>query len=527
LGPAATSSESTAPNDPARLRRAAERLSSPAGTRLVLVGLMALAAALRFGTLGEQGFSADEAFTVHLTRISFGGMLHQLSITESTPPLHYVLVWIWGRLFGTDEIGLRSLSALCGVLTVPAAYAVATRVFSRRAGLIAAALATVSPILVWYSQEARSYALLVLLATISLYFFVSALAQPSPRLLAGWGISAALSLATHYFALFVILPEAAWLIWCTHPRRRAILACAVPGVVALALAPLAYAQRHPAGGWGAKWITPSETSLITRIARIPRELALGYAVPAGKLLAVVLGLLALYAVWRAIRGPDALVRRRTCVLLSVAAVGFAVPILAAVASPGLDLILSRFFLAAAIPVLVVLAGGFAQGRAGRMAAAVFGCVSLAMVVAVDLDQAYQRPDLRGAIRSLGPAQGSRLVIVSGEDIEAARIYLPGQTTFKKAPVERLTEVDLIAMPLPGASRPPRLAGVGPPVPGLVEVERRLSARYTVLRFRARTARLVPFRDLLPGIWPGWSFADVGRAPTIGGVLQDQRRHGAT
>src|SRR5213078_1747237 len=83
--------------------------------------------------------------------------------SESTPPLYYILAWLWTRVFGLDEAGLRSLSALAGTLTIPVAYFIAARLASVRAGIAAAALVAVNPLLWWYSQEARSYALVVLL----------------------------------------------------------------------------------------------------------------------------------------------------------------------------------------------------------------------------------------------------------------------------------------------------------------------------------------------------------------------------
>ena len=122
---------------------------------------------LRFATLDVQSFWHDEVFTVRLMHKSFFGMLAGIRRTESTPPLYYVLAWLWTRVFGTGEVGLRSLSAVFGVATVPAAFAAGRELVSRRAGIVAAALAAASPYLVWYSQEGRSYALYALLATLS------------------------------------------------------------------------------------------------------------------------------------------------------------------------------------------------------------------------------------------------------------------------------------------------------------------------------------------------------------------------
>src|SRR5688572_13338466 len=90
-------------------------------TVALLTGLIAAGAALRFATLDLQSFWVDEGATVLLLRDDFGGMLDGLTVTEKTPPLYYVLAWLWTRPFGTGEVGVRSLSALVGVLTIPAA----------------------------------------------------------------------------------------------------------------------------------------------------------------------------------------------------------------------------------------------------------------------------------------------------------------------------------------------------------------------------------------------------------------------
>ena len=116
---------------------------------------------------------------------SFDEMLHRVKTSESNPPLYYVLAWAWAKAFGTGEFGLRSLTAVFGAATVPVGYLVGRQLTGRRAGLVLAALIAVNPMLIWYSQEARSYALLVFFGALSLLFFVRALepgAGPRPRL---------------------------------------------------------------------------------------------------------------------------------------------------------------------------------------------------------------------------------------------------------------------------------------------------------------------------------------------------------
>src|SRR5206468_4258293 len=106
--------------------------------------------------------------TVWLTRMSFGHMLTTVPKTEATPHLFYVLDWLFTRPFGTSEVGMRLLSALLGTLTVAVVYVAGAVGASRRAGLAAAAFAAVNPFLVWYSQEARAYALVVFLSAVAL-----------------------------------------------------------------------------------------------------------------------------------------------------------------------------------------------------------------------------------------------------------------------------------------------------------------------------------------------------------------------
>src|SRR4051812_18601701 len=112
---------------------------------LALATITAFAALLRFVTLGDQSYWGDEGATVALIRMHFGDMLGATPASESTPPLYYVLAWMWPRALGSsDEYALRSLSALAGTATIPVLSAAACTLVTRRAALIAAALASCS-----------------------------------------------------------------------------------------------------------------------------------------------------------------------------------------------------------------------------------------------------------------------------------------------------------------------------------------------------------------------------------------------
>src|SRR4051812_16560510 len=193
-------------------------------------------------------------------------MLSQLPDTELTPPLYYVLAWPWAHVFGTDEAALRTLSALFGIATVPVAYLIGRDLGSRRAGLAAAALVAFNPLLVWYSQEARPYSLLVLLCALSMLFCFRRRVWP-------WALFSVLALLTHYFAAFVVVPEGLWLAWVCRPRARALVAGGLVAAVGVALIPLAAHERSKIGTGYIEGV-----SLRRRLIGVPEDFLTGLVV---------------------------------------------------------------------------------------------------------------------------------------------------------------------------------------------------------------------------------------------------------
>ena len=182
-------------------------------TLLALLGLTALAALARFATLDLQSFHHDEAVTAgQVLDPGLGATLDQVAGGERSPPLYYILAWGWSTIFGTGEVGLRSLSALIGTLMVPAAFFCGRALASERVGLAAALLFALNPYLVWYSQEARSYILMALFATIAIGGLARWEREGDRRSLWIWALASAGALLSHYFAVFLIVPQALWLL---------------------------------------------------------------------------------------------------------------------------------------------------------------------------------------------------------------------------------------------------------------------------------------------------------------------------
>lgn len=417
-------------------------------TTLIVTGLTVLAAVLRFTRIAHQSFWYDESFTVLLVRHSPSQMLGLLPQTELTPPLYYLLAWPWARVFGYGEAGLRSLSALAGVATIPAVYAAAAKLISRRAGLTAAAIASCSPLLVWYSQEARSYAVLILFTSLSLLAFAHARSpQPTTRRLAAWALAATLTIATHYYGVLVVAPEAVWLL-CVHRRDRRIL-LAVAAVVAVggALLPIALSQR-PQASWIAPW------RLDLRLQQIPTQFLLGTGAPARLWLELVGAAAMLLCVTMLGFRADARERRGALVAGALAVTGLALSLVLLVA--GIDELITRNVLVVLIPLIVLVSGGFAARRAGVLGlagAATICMVGIAAVIGVAVDPNLQRPDWRGLARAIGadrPAPGGRAILLQRQVfLMPEALDMPG-LRFIKPTGARVRELDVIAIRTPDA-----------------------------------------------------------------------------
>ena len=450
-----------------------------------LAALTVLAAILRFSTLHVQSYWFDEAVTVGLVKSSFGHMLSRIGGSESTPPLYYALAWVWTRVFGTDEFGLRSLSALAGTAFIPVAYAAAAELASRRVALVIASLAVVNPLLIWYSQEARSYALVLLLASISFLLFARMQRAPRVGTLVAWTVVSALAIATHYFAGFMILPEAVWLLLRWPDRRQPALATAALVAVSAALVPLLVEQRRMNL---TSFIT--EQSLIGRLLRVPKQFVVGYDAPVDTVLTVVAGCLVGVGLWLVYARLVERERRAVRVCATIAGVAIGLPLLLALV--GADYLDTRNVLMAWLPAMLIPAIGFGArhaGRTGILAAAGLAAIGLFITISIWANPRYQRDDNRGLAHAIGPVTVPRAIVVTPAFAPTAlAVYLPPFVTPTTQPLA-VRELDLTALAvrspsLTGAAPPPRPVPVARSAAGLTLVEKRFTSTYTLLRYRS-------------------------------------------
>lgn len=168
---------------------------------IILIGVL-----LRLLPL-NTGLDADEAVTVFLANSSNAlELIDRIKIYEFAPPLYFAIMSIWVRLFGDAPLMMAIPSMVLGVALIPCVYLLARELFERDdIALTSAFFASVSPLGVVFSREARSSSLIAVLATLTFYFFIRCLkATRRPRLLA-LGLSTVLMLYSNYAALLIVI----------------------------------------------------------------------------------------------------------------------------------------------------------------------------------------------------------------------------------------------------------------------------------------------------------------------------------
>jgi mannosyltransferase len=481
---------------------------------VLLAGIVALGAALRFGTLDLQSYRYDEAVTVgRVIHASLFDTLATVPKSESTPPLYYLVAWLWSRPFGTGEVGMRSLSALAGTASIAVVYLGAVALpLPRRAGLVAAAIVAVSPVLIWFSQDARAYALAFLLSALAFLFFARARRSGARRDLAWWAVFSALAIATHYFAGFLVASEAALLLLTSHfsalfaekgevrptGRRRVWIAIGAAFAASALLLPVALRQAENAH---AAWI--AEQPMGQRLERAAAKLAgddngnehgtrQPGPIPLGAYFALALASPALLA-WRGDRGE----RRGAGLAAAVGLAAVALPLL--LAAFGADYLDGRNLVPVFVPLIVVLGAGFAVRRAGWAGlglAAVFCLCSLVFTLEIDRLPRLQREDLRNAAAQVGTLRpGVAVVTIRYSGNQPLRYYL--EARFARGPLPPLREIDLV-----GSAAAERSASRLLPRAFQRVESKPVSYNFTLARFRAARPVRVPLNLLERGALVG-------------------------
>jgi 4-amino-4-deoxy-L-arabinose transferase-like glycosyltransferase len=165
---------------------------------LTIIGIF-----LRFYNLGFNSLWLDEASTYTISVKSFADIWQVTASGEFNPPLFYWAEHIM-LMLGNNEVILRFIPALLGVLTIPLFYLIGKEFLDRNAGIIAAAACTVSPFLIYYSQEARAYMMMLFFVALATIFFLRAMKSGSLIHWILFGVFSALAFWSHFYAFVMI-----------------------------------------------------------------------------------------------------------------------------------------------------------------------------------------------------------------------------------------------------------------------------------------------------------------------------------
>ena len=212
---------------------------TPARTGLLLAFITLIGAVLRLHSLAVRSLWIDEAASVSFASLAWKPFLKVLWGYQGNMALYYFLLHGWIHL-GDSEFAVRSLSVLFGVLTIPAVYLLAARLFDRPTGLISATLFSVHSFHIHWSQETRAYSFLILLLVLTTYALVAAMESNSR--LSYWlafSVLAALCIYAHIFALLVLTAHALAIVFPKPFRVELPIVVASAAVFALLCEPMA------------------------------------------------------------------------------------------------------------------------------------------------------------------------------------------------------------------------------------------------------------------------------------------------
>jgi mannosyltransferase len=369
---------------------------------LVLISLYARSRQL------HAGFWIDEGISVGIAHEHWTSIPHLLR-QDGSPPLYYMLLGIWMRLFGDSEAATHTLSLVFGLACVPLAFFAARAVFGRPAALAATVLAALDPFLTYYAQETRMYELEAFLSLVVAWSYVEGILRGRRAWTPVFVVATALLAYSHNWGLFLCVGLAAATVAFARDRLR-LLGIAAAGVAVL-YAPWVPTLLSQVRHTGAPWSTrPSFHDLFLSAGTV-----IGGDAPWVTL--VLVGGAALGGVVVHERTQE---RREIAALLTVTAVTVVLAFVASQISPAWT---ARYF--AVIFGPVVLVAGQAIARARRLGVATL--VALVFLFA-GFSVKNDKENAKGITAGTRPylKTGDLIISTHPEQVPVLRYYLgPG------------------------------------------------------------------------------------------------------
>jgi mannosyltransferase len=183
----------------------------------ILVTIVCTGLALRLPWLGQKSLWIDEMWSIGIARLPWASFWSVVRNQDPNMSLYYSLLHIWMKM-GSSEFAIRFMSVLFGSATIPVVYALGRRLFTRSVGLVAGVLLAVNVFHIQWSQEARSYTLVVFLAALSSLLFIIAVEKNGWRNWLAYVVVSVLAVYAHLFGVLVLAAHCVSLV--LRPRRE-------------------------------------------------------------------------------------------------------------------------------------------------------------------------------------------------------------------------------------------------------------------------------------------------------------------
>lgn len=304
----------------------------------------------------------DEALALFVGRGSLGHVLRTVVTERGGAPLHFALAWLVVHL-GGGLTGLRIVSLVFAVASVPLIALLGARLADRTVGLVAAALASGSWVLIFHGIFGRMYSLFLFTSLLSFLTLLSALDHGGRRRFVFWGLALLLMLASHPYAALVVAAQGLFVVLRRRRLRAALLTLAAVAVAGIPFwwADLVLRDRFDVGVGGGGPRLGSPTSVLHYFWWVAGDFSAGHRTWSTPVL--LLALVGLILLWRRRAESVALF---ACVV-AVPAVAFMLATLNSTTSPeARHLIFALPFFSVLLAMPLVEIGR----RGGRLAPAV-------------------------------------------------------------------------------------------------------------------------------------------------------------
>jgi mannosyltransferase len=420
----------------------------------VVVLVVAVGILLRFWT--RSALWLDEALTVDIARLPLHS-LHAALRQDGAPPLYYVLLHFWMKVFGSSDLGVRSLSGVISVATLPVAWVAGRRFGGRSFAWMVLLLVASAPFAIYYGTEARMYSLVMLLTACGFIALDRAVRAPRPGNLVATAVVTAALLYTQYWAVYLLATIAVWLLWQgwhqkAHLSRRRGARRAFGAVVvgAAAFVPWLPTFVFQSGHTGTPWAAPANfAATINAVTGFTDNQATLSAAGSnqGRLLAVLYLLLAFLGLFGAARDHwhvdlDIRTRPRGRPLAFVVVVTLGVAIAGGlIAGSGFS---DRYAAVVFIPLLLLVAVGattLADARLRSLVLLVAAVCGLAVGVQNVTTQRTQATSVAAVLAA--SAQPGDIVAYCPDQVGPAVYRLTGPSRYTQITYPHRTVPDLI------------------------------------------------------------------------------------